>query len=689
MPENLNPRVIELLSWHGHAGGGVHVPFQASGNPLGAVIVTPLVRRLRSLAAEIAASSESRPRWIFLVGGPGNGKSETVQDFLSHLDAAAGYNGALCAVLTQKFNQPGLLRRKVDVLPADLGSNSTEFAAKIGRLVIVQDATATDTAQGNAAEELAHDITDLLTTPNTPPLPVFVACANRGLLSRAMNEAFLSYGINNPTTSLIANVIQASSLGRETLAGRKACWPLQSDDRFACWPLDVDSLLSADGGTAPLDEIITQAVNADLWETPGRCQDCDSRNLCPLRSNAESLRDGATKANLLALLRRGELARGQRWSFRDAFSLVAELIVGQWDDFHGVAHPCEWVHQQTALATTAAPDTAAMLELALHLYHHALFGRDELANTAADCQARYTSSTGSQSLTAAIFGAMETSNQADSTKPIREMLARDYSKLDPAIVTHADPTHVVRVIEEAFCQSVEQGAIACQGNSLPTIEAELLQQFDRAEREWDLLGRDSATAVAAVCVLRKTAAMIAKRSIGVRLGYHALQELLQDYEACLRDPALLRDVRNALQPLLGQPNFAFNLVEILGQPTAESDSLISLQGTQPGILAQPAPSGNATTPGHDVPCIEIRELDYRIPLTFDFYMAIRLRKGGCAGSSLPASVRAALDRVRHRYAGELCRDEGPFILGSTIIKLPDAKTIGIIATGNAPSLIDA
>jgi hypothetical protein len=78
MPANENPRVVELLSWHGHASGGVHVPFQARSNPIGQVIATPLVRRLRDLARGIAASAEFLPRWIFLVGGPGNGKSETV-----------------------------------------------------------------------------------------------------------------------------------------------------------------------------------------------------------------------------------------------------------------------------------------------------------------------------------------------------------------------------------------------------------------------------------------------------------------------------------------------------------------------------------------------------------------------------------------------------------------------------------
>src|ERR1700746_1983380 len=106
MPDNLNPHGVALLSSHGHAGGGVDVPFQAQGNPLGQIIQTPLVRRLRDLASDIAADADSRPRWVFLVGGPGNGKSETVQDFLAQLDASLEAGGALIAVLRQAFARP-------------------------------------------------------------------------------------------------------------------------------------------------------------------------------------------------------------------------------------------------------------------------------------------------------------------------------------------------------------------------------------------------------------------------------------------------------------------------------------------------------------------------------------------------------------------------------------------------------
>ena len=181
--------------------------------------------------------------------------------------------------------------------------------------------------------------------------------------------------------------------------------------------------------------------------------------------------------------------------------------------------------------------------------------------------------------------------------------------------------------------------------------------------------------------------MIAKRCLGVRLGFHALDELLEEYEASLRDTTRLGRVTAALRPLMGNEGSRFNILEVLGQPTAEVQPLVGLQGGPPGIRAVPAPLGTATRPGHDMPSIEITDLQYRIPLTFDIYMALQLRKNGCAGSSLPASVRAALDRVRHRYAGELCRNEDRFVDGRTSIVLSDGQRIGVPAPGSPPSLM--
>jgi hypothetical protein len=245
------------------------------------------------------------------------------------------------------------------------------------------------------------------------------------------------------------------------------------------------------------------------------------------------------------------------------------------------------------------------------------------------------------------------------------------------------------LIEDAFCQSVEQGRSELRRQAIPALaEDALLELLERAEAEWDLLGRESATAVAAVCLLRKIAGMIAKRTAGLRLGYHALDEFLADYEASLRDPVRLAPTRIALQALLDGAGPRFNLLEILGQPTAERQPLVSLQGRPPGIRPIPAPIGTTSTPGHDLPCIEFTDPAYRVPLTFDFFMALRLRKEGCAGSSLPASVRAALDRTRHRFAGELCRQDGLFVDGRASIVLATGQRINLPAVGSSPALVN-
>lgn len=686
MHANRNPHVVSLLAWHGHAAGGVRVPFRAQGNPLGQTIETALVRRLRNLAASIAQAATSQPRWIFLVGGPGNGKSETVQAFLTELDAQLGASGALVRELTRRFSVTGVLPRRVEVAGHDVGEQAAEFAAKVGRLIVVQDATATESAQGNAARELADDIADLMTAPGGAPLPVFVACANRGLLARAMNEAYREFGANNQVTRLLANVIQVSTVAGETLAGLKPCWPLETDQRFACWPLDVESLLTGPASPSPVEMIISKAVETDAWEAAGRCLDCTSRDLCPFRQSSEWLRDGNERASLLRLLRRGELAKGQRWNFREAYSLVAELLVGQWSDFEPAEHPCDWVHQMRTGALATPPDVGNVLSLCGQLYPQAMFRFGHMYEAAAGFQQEGAGFV-SQPTTAKVVAWLGAAQDRSSSKPIREILQRDYARLDPSLSTPEDPGHVLRAVEDAFCQSVAQGAADSRQHVVPSLAEQLAYAaLERAEDEWDVLGRESAAAATAVCFIRKAGAVLAKRSIGVRLGYHALDEMLSEYEACLRDPVRLGAVAAAIKPLMGDATTRFSVLEVLGQPTAETQPLVGLEGPLPGIRAIAAPVGTETTPGHDIPSIEITEPKCRVSLTFEFFLAVQLRKNGCAGSSLPASVRAALDRVRQRYAGHLCRDDERFADGRASIVLGTGHVIGLVAPGAPPTL---
>jgi len=660
MSRNVNPWPAQLLSWHGHDRGGIRVPFQPVNRPLPRTIETGLIRKLRQLANELGQGQTDLPRWIFLVGGPGNGKSETVEDFLVTLDRALGLAGRLVGHLSQSFSRGQLLQRRVEAIPADVAPGEEPFQRAVGRLIVIQDATATEDPQGDAAWSLARDLADLYTTNENPP-PLFIVCANRGLLARAINEASREYGFGNDITKLLGDVIRASGLGIEALSrDRMPCWPLASYPRAVCWPLDLESLLEANSDdAAPMAQALSVASDVQQWDVAGSCLDCDSRVTCPLRQNATWFREPSRTSSLIRILRRGELSTGQRWNFRGLFSLVAEISVGQWQDFEGYGSPCEWVHAQNA---TLADDTkpaalAAAYSLTRRLYPHALFGAVQLEEVARKLLGIVTNS---QPWSQRILAAL-TASPTGSTKHIREYLVTHYAGLDPAISTPTSSSHVLRSVEDEYSQSVELGNADPRTAGLAEVERSLLWFLERAEAEWDRLGRASLQAARVSHLLRRFSAILVKRAIGVALGHHANEEYLDEYAASLRDRPRLNRLTSGLQSLLGTANFQFDIVETFGQPQAEHATILRLIGPQAGLRAEPAPSSSGVSPGHDVPCFEISDTRSRIPITFDLFLALRLRQSGCASSSLPASVRASIDRVRHRYAGILCRATDKFL----------------------------
>lgn len=676
MTVNTNNWVKELLSWHGHDLGGVHVPFQNS-NPLGQTpINTGLIERLKGLAAEIASGKQGIPRWIFLIGGPGNGKSETVQDFLSTLDKELGLNGDLVNLLAKSYTPSPLVPRRVEIKSTDL-PNQAEFRAKVSRLIVVQDATATDNALGNSARHLFDDILDLMTSAENPS-PVFVACANRGLLARCLKEAQAS-DIGNDTTQLLENIIQASSLGVSTLVDdkdRPSCWPLDTWPQVACWPLDLESILIPFKNQAPpIEQILLFAIDHNRWEHT--CASCSAANVCPFLKNVGWLRDSEPRNNLLKILRRGELYLGQRWNFRDSFSLVAEILVGQWADFGNYDHPCAWVHEHVNKLNTDQFDMdscEASLLLIRRLYPQALFpvpiSTDVLENLMP---------TSEHPVTQSVLGAWDNLT-IGSIKSIRERLSKDYAPLDPALFTPKDPTHVLRLIENDYSQSVQQGNSKQADQGLFEIEKIFLTALEKAEQEWniDLLGRNAFQALKIIAYLRMQAALLVKRSVGVRQGFHTNEDYLEEYARSIHDRGQLQKIIQPLKKLLGEDKFRFNILESFGQPQAEngqfaSEEIVSLVDDIPGILVFPAPLGTSKAPQHDVPFFTIKGNGYPVPLTFDFYLALRLRQEGCASSSLPASVRAAVDRVRQQLAGKLCRNREAFIMRTANISIDNSR----------------
>jgi hypothetical protein len=701
MPLNRNAHVLDLLSWHGHDKGGVRVPFGKFGEPLGRVIETTLRGKLVDAASRIAGGEPS-PRWILLVGGPGNGKSQMVEEFVRVLGEGLKCRDELVDIVASSFRRTPI-PRKVEVSAAIYGSRlGAAFSHRVGNLIIIQDASASDDSSKDAAEALAEDLLRLLTDPRQPnePIPVLLCCANRGLLARTLMAAV---DIGTEVVDLMEAVIRASGLGEEALQkDRPKCWPVEAptfaksfpelSDAIACWPLDMESLLLGyDKMQTAAETIFAEAVDPRRWEAKG-CDECTSKPRCPFFQNASWLRDKARRGALMRVIRREELAIGQKWNFRSLFSLTAELVVGEWEDFGGASgasnHPCDWVHTSLTDVDASDPNVSipAAFRLALRLYPHALF-----VGTLPVPGLTVTEITASLPA-AAVVTRFAATRGVTEAKPIRRTLYSDIvPSVDLARWSPEDDRDLLADLEDSYSQSVALGNERWPSEGPPTaVEGSLFAWLRMAEEECDplLMGRDSAKAYLAVRFLRQVAATLAKRSVGVRLGKHANERYLGAYEATIRDLDLLGELQSLLRDLLSGAKFRFNALASFGQPQADNGSLVVLESdSMPIRPITPAPSPTAELPAHDFPAISVA--GHPVPLTFDLFTALQLKRDGCSSGSLPASVRASLDRIRQLHAGQICRAEVEFLERNAHFDIDQKGSIVVTSEGSVPRFTGA
>ena len=613
MPNNHNPWVRQLPEWHGTGKGGVRSPYRGGGQPTGETIRTPVIVRLDELARDLAAGRPS-PRWVYLVGGPGNGKSEAVEAFIGFLDGYLQASNAVVTVARTKFTAASGIPRKVEIDGSEIeGSAAEAFVRRVGRLVIVQDASSLET-DGTAGQALLDDLVDLERGSGRVPA-TYICCVNRGILADACRRAY-GLGPNNPAFRVLKTIVEATAFRIGTAQGsRPPCWPT-SNSRLACWPLDVTSLFEEfEGVRAPGETLIAAATDEARWEFAGGCSDCDSRDYCPFRANATSLRDADSRKAFVALVRRGELASSERFNFRSALSLVAESIVGDWPDFSGLRDPCEWVHELVEQVTRDPPSRIDAIRSSLRLMErltpHAVF--PERGPTALEEEVHRSAVESRCLVTGWSLTASPNASFSGNTTLRHATLPRVLSPLDPAWYSPLSRDDELRVVEDDYGQGVAEGNSAFAPR-LTKIEQSFLSWLAIAEQEW--VGTspvESRRAHQAQRYLRGWAASIVKRSLAIKKGEHNFGTFLAEYESGLRDrQRLLIHIRNPLERVLGTPLFRFGVMESFGRPPlTEGDALVLLTN-KPGLSLRPAPPATAQAPAHDFPGPVRRELRHSL-----------------------------------------------------------------------------
>jgi hypothetical protein len=418
-----NPLVPWLLSHSYGQGGSVAIPSAASEPtvvPLGEFppgineLLDHLVDKYSSWRADAPEID-----WCFLVGGPGNGKSEALRLLAGCLDLALPARASgqpvprtipigwpanrqpLASGLSPAFvndasiprpagtgtNSTGSLQQDIcDALRETTEGRATALFVNVNRGILVEECASIGTPTGTPADLLAGGILRWLSAPQdslaveglsavslpSPTAPYYaqlrVELSALGIESCVViHVVFLDVlSLFEPRPGAATKAIDFSA-SPPTAAKYQTFGRLISDD------------ITRDDTTA--GGLLKSYVELARWQDGG-CKDpgtgtpCQAAATCPFAQNAGWLQHAALRHRFLDTLRAAEIAAARRFSYRDLLGHVSLAIIGpprpEW--LLGT-HPCSWVadHHQRATSGTTDQATPAIVELAKTRIYENLF----------------------------------------------------------------------------------------------------------------------------------------------------------------------------------------------------------------------------------------------------------------------------------------------------------------------------
>lgn len=654
-----------LLNWSGDKAGGVKKLFYAgSGRPSGDVISTNLLVRLEAWARAVASGAPDVPRAIFLVGGPGNGKTEAIEFTIQVLDEAMRLDGGLLEKFAAIYSgqtgaQPG---RLVTVEHANFPRHS-----KITAVSIVQDGSEAEYGDpASPAEHLCNDVRNLL---GQDIGHVYLACVNRGVLDDAL---ILATERGEPGVSdILKTVIQSASLR----ATGMDCWPLEGYPRLAVWPMDVESLVDeADGRDSAARQIIHVATRVEDWPEAGSCE---AGVYCPFCTNRKLLAGDPHRTSFMRILRWFELSTGKRWNFRDLFSLTAYLLAGTTGpNSREEYHPCKWAYGQVTPKTgdmqkREARRIRGLFNLLVAQYQHALFGSWPVTRAAGLRKDIKELKLDDVPALVGLQQFLALDKRKETTSTLRTHLASLSMHLDPAlarpeleVAVSASSTIKFEEVDRRFSLSIKDGRQFLQKfQCLSPLEVELFKALEDADAKLSdesTRRRKPAVADRVQALIRMIACKVARRSIGVRAGITRDADVLLEFTQVVGgDNHALQVAAQEVEGLLNKERrFQVSLNTTFGEPLPPPERRVMLTTDIQRVTPIPLVHTESR------PRLPLRFISVGrgagaqpVALTYELFKATKSLRKGMVPASLPRSVVALLDTTRAKLAGAVVRDE--------------------------------
>jgi len=650
-----------LLDWAGHRKGGVRKPFDNdTGRPLGKQIETKLVHQLNIWVDNLIQNAlhENTPRFIMLVGGPGNGKSDAIDGCISQFDQKLNADGALIKSFTEAFtcDPNSLPPRRVEV---PIGQISCGKLPKDLRIWLVQDAT--ESTENNSPEAaLLEEITSLAKSSDNK---IYICCVNRGILSQVSSLAHEKS--TQDIVDLIEEIVSASSVG----INLNPCWPLPKNNKFAIWPMDEESLVSTtSGGKSVAHQIFEAALDKQKWP-----EKCVADEFCPFCENRRQLSTPNQLDSLIGILANYEFVSGKKWTFRDLFSMVTHILVGEGSEFkvkgESTINPCQWAADLIQDCNANKSEIQVLNTLVARLYYHRLFPKWPTLRSKTHREAkRQILSKGELDQLVEKDGKHTAYDhlhflayrRLDKSSPITSILLSDhFSTLDAGRASNNSKYKSglsALICDERFSLSIDDGLSEVR-KFLSPLEVKLLKKLAKADNDLSPSLIDKSKYKHALLLqssLRKFSSVMSKRSLGVRAGICADHDLFFAYKTIGQNKDSKKKIVRQFSALINKDDrFRAGLATTYGQPITNDRRDVALF-TKKIKLKYPILDQIAERPGNILPFLELNGL--QIPITFQLYKSLNGVASGMMEASLPEEVYAMIDGIKSRIAGHIIRD---------------------------------
>ena len=620
---------------------------------------TRLIIQLEQLAGKINSHAVEPQANIFLVGGPGNGKTHAALYFLK------------CLLGDEYSNMPDPQKGQ--------GAVSWEInnpSCNIKTLRYIEDASA---GQDNLStyKRFIDDIEHFVINPQNGTL--FLCCVNRGILATVLAK-IVKHEIEASETAwkFIANLSSVVSPD----SSPKSLWPFDKNGNIYIHPMDEESLLEPIDGNKPVAFDILSEICSEYDK---KCESCTCAQYCPIYANLLAMLEDKHRDSLFKILRYYEIVASKRLSFRDLFSVFSQLIAGSPYDYilgGKKTTPCKWVEKQVERSGSNLREDKidAFYALVSALYYNRLFGNWDDFRSQIRLLLKMIKGNSKTPIRAIapILNAISVAIRRGASASAQNYLPKCASLLDPAL---HDTTFIdneipeclkkIRNYEDAFCKSLTLGVDTFLNDKYckPTIiEQALFQELRNIEQNPDVLDMpvsdpDYQSTQTILSVLRIILSRMVKRFIGALDAFVHAGDRLDEYCAMLDNdpnyPNLAFKKRKLCSTIQNQffPNgvFSCSMLTTLGMTEPNESHGFFLKNSQPAHFSI-VNTDNEAILTKNLLFIHEPKLHLTIKVNFDIYSALIDLQNGLRPASLPSRINDIFDGVKIRIQGRLCHE---------------------------------